>query len=334
MANNTELITGRGEDAHVSSYDMRSFNRAIFGTGKYRFTDAENMEFEVDTVSKLFTIKSGSCMWSGMHIRIEEEEAVSFVSPATTANVYLWLHYKRSASTLVESIEFISTTSNKVESSLIYDKLPDDVAEAYTLFATVEYDAVNNVVRTVSSDFELVKSMSDFYKETTQTLATRFTEQDNRITTLSTEITTKADELETNLNDTIDNFKNIIVAAAHQKFILYSGDPGVLSQGNIEIELSDWATNYALLEIQVNDEKKIITTNGIGNKKISFIVTTNFTSEALEFRKIIFDFNQYAKKITLRYSSIKVSSEALGTTSFTSSLYFKPTISIVGIGEI
>lgn len=170
MAGNIELITGHGESNHISSFDMRASNRATFGKGKYILNDAENMAVEIDTSAKSIKIKSGSCVWSGMHIRIETSDTVSFVSPATSDTVYVWLHYTRSAVNLVEDVEFISTTTNKVDTSLIYDELPDDVTDAYTLFYSFTFNPEGSLASNNKYDFVSVLGMNDFFEQTTQKL--------------------------------------------------------------------------------------------------------------------------------------------------------------------
>ena len=170
MAGNIELITGHGESNHISSFDMRASNRATFGKGKYILNDAENMAVEIDTSAKSIKIKSGSCVWSGMHIRIETSDTIPFVSPATSDTVYVWLHYTRSAGNLVEDVEFVSTTTSKVDTSLIYDELPDDVTDAYTLFYSFTYNPEGSLTSNVKSDFVIVLGMNDFFEQTTQKL--------------------------------------------------------------------------------------------------------------------------------------------------------------------
>ena len=321
MANNTELITGRGEDAHVSSFDMRAFNRAVFGTGKYRFTDAENMVFEVDTVGKTFVVKSGSCMWSGMHIRVEEEETVTFVSPATTANVYLWLHYKREPSTLIESVEFVSTTSSKVNTSLIYNELPDDVAEAYTLFATIEYDAANNLVRTTSNEFELVKGMSQFYAETTQ-----------KLTNQSAEIDGKVAELETNLNDTLTSFNTTIINTAYNAAFLFDGYIDNSSYRK-EFDLEDQWYNYRVLVFEIENMQYVRyrPTPSYANTEVVIPLPLTFGSDAVTFRQIKMEL--YHKKIIVEgYNHTKIYRGPAGT-YFDTSSSFKTKMKIYGIGK-
>ena len=311
MANNTELITGRGADAHVSSFDMRAFNRAVFGTGKYRFTDAENMVFEVDTVGKTFVVKSGSCMWSGMHIRVEEEETVTFVSPATTANVYLWLHYKREPSTLIESVEFVSTTSSKVNATLIFNELPDDVAEAYTLFATVEYDAANNLVRTTSNEFELVKGMSEFFKETTE-----------KLTNQSAEISEKVTELETNLN-------SIAVEQAYKFAFLFNDN--VEASTNKTYYMENNFFDYRVLVFRFDDYQYVWyrPIPWYSNMDVVIPLEPLFDSSSITIRKLTIKFN-YAT-FSARYSQTRVYRDTVGT-YFENSSSFNRNVKIYGIG--
>lgn len=327
MANNTELITGHGVDAHISSFDIRAFNRAVFGTGKYIFTDAENMTVDVDVLGKLFLIKSGSCMWSGMHIRIENNETVSFVSPATTDNVYLWLHYKRDSASLVETIEFVSTTSTVIDNSLIYDKLPDDVAEAYTLFATFNFDAVNNVVKSSSSVFELVKGMSDFYKETAQKLTTQAADNAIAVANLSEEV-----------NKTISNFKNEMLDTVYGETPLVGAYLKEV-QTRTTLTLNENASNFRMLKITVGDFQALwvddFSKNG-SDGPFDMIVDVSEGDNASSVLKLSFGLGGSRDQIGFSYERTIFSRNSLGqfiTERNTSGLLQK-TVSVYGIGRV
>lgn len=319
MANNTELITGHGEDAHISSFDMRAFNRAVFGAGKYRFTDAENMEFTVDTAGKMFLIKSGSCMWSGMHIRVEDEEAVAFVSPATTSNVYLWLHYTRNSSSLVENVEFTTTTTNKVSSSLIYNDLPDDVTEAYTLFATIEYDNVNKVVKNTTKEFELVKGMSDFYKETTERLTAQAAENASDIASFKNAV-----------NDSIANFKDEIVSTAHNMELLY--DANINATGKRDYDLYFSLHLYRYIVFHIGDYQYIWRRPATYYRNGEIVVPLDpvLYDSSITIRKLTFSY--YDKSIGASYEATRVYRDSLGT-FFEKSTSFNETVKIYGIGK-
>lgn len=243
MASNVELITGHGESDHISSFDMRAANRAIFGKGKYIFSDAENMATGISVNDLNFIIKSGSCMWSGMHIRIEGSKNVSFVSPATTDNVYIWLHYTRDASSLVESVEFVATTSNKANSTLIYDELPDDVAEAYTLFYSFAFNPNTNTVSSLKSEFTVVPGMNDFHTETTQKLNAQAAENAQQLMNLSNEV-----------NEMINGFEGEIPAIALDGFknpIKLGFKDATLSGETVYISLSEQPKNFSLILLKI-----------------------------------------------------------------------------------
>lgn len=238
MASNVELITGHGESDHISSFDMRAANRATFGRGKYIFDDAENMATSISATELNFVIKSGSCMWSGMHIRIEESESVAFVSPASTDTIYIWLHYIRDASSLVESVEFVATTSIKVDSTLIYDELSDNITEAYTLFYSFTFNPNTNTVSSLKSEFTVVSGMNDFYNETTQRLNAQAAANAQQLDNLSNEV-----------EEMISGFEGEMLNAVYDVtklgFVYLNSD-------NTEktLTLSELATNFKALIIQ------------------------------------------------------------------------------------
>lgn len=332
MANNTELITGHGEYNHISSFDVRAFNRAVFGTGKYIFTDAENMALDVDALGKLVFIKSGSCMWSGMHIRIENKETISFVSPATTDNVYLWLHYTRDVTSSVETIEIITTTLTMIDNSLVYDELPDDVTEAYTLFATFNFDAVNNVVKSSSSAFEIVKGMSDFYKETTQKLTSQAATNAETIAALSAEV-----------NNTIQNFKSEMMNIVYGTSELASETLGTISSSK-NISLSESVSNFKMLKIQIGQWQGLWIDGFIPESEYTSSDTFRMIAKIevgdSEVKIIEVNFSFYGKETkTLRVRSnvTRFYRGSLGSFETSSSLNsgtISDTIQIYGIGRI
>lgn len=236
---NLELITGHGEADHISSFDMRASNRATFGKGKYILTDADNMTATVNTDEKTLTISAGSCMWSGMHIRNESAITVPFVSPATSNPVYYWLHYTRN-SNLVESVEIVSTTAMTVNADLIYDELPDDVTEAYTLFCSFSFNPNGNAVSIFKNEFKLVSGMSSFYDETTQ-----------RLNATNADITNKVDSYETYLA----NYESQIPLIAFDGFVnpVLLGSTSGNSSTLESFSLTDSIYNYALAWISITE---------------------------------------------------------------------------------
>lgn len=142
MAVSVDLITGHGETDHITSFDARAENRALFGGGKYILDNADTqyLNYAIEPSLAKITITPGSLMWSGMHIRVEEEKSTSYATPATTGEVKVWLHYMRDAETFVESVEFVTTTGADPASDLIQDNLTDEATEAYTLFCSFIHD--------------------------------------------------------------------------------------------------------------------------------------------------------------------------------------------------
>lgn len=164
MALSVGLITGHGDGEHVTSFDARAFNRSMFGRGKYILQDAENLKVQISALTGTVQISAGSCLWSGMHIRVEEEGSFTYTTPASTDYVYVWLHYIRNPENLVESVEFVTTTGNKPELELIADEITDEMTEAYTLFCSFTHDTATNTAQSISSDFALRLPLDDTAK--------------------------------------------------------------------------------------------------------------------------------------------------------------------------
>lgn len=232
-----ELITGHGESDHISSFDMRASNRGTFGKGKYILSDAENMATTIDVGEKTLVISTGSCVWSGMHIRTEEKINVPFVSPASTDYVYFWLHYVRDASTLVESIEIVSTTSNTVSTDLIYDELPDDVTEAYTLFYSFTFNPNGNIPNNLKNEFALIKGMNDFFEETTQKLNAQAADNAQKLDKLTGDVNNKIAEFE-------GEMLNAVYDVTSLGSVFFSSDDTEKT-----LTLSELATNFKMLLI-------------------------------------------------------------------------------------
>lgn len=240
---NLELITGHGESDHISSFDIRASNRATFGKGKYILTDDNNMATTISAVEKTLSISAGSCVWSGMHIRTEKTINIPFVSPASTDYVYFWLHYVRDASTLVESVEIVSTTSNKVNADLIFDELPDDVTEAYTLFYSFTFNPNGNIPNNLKNEFVLIKGMNDFFEETTQKLNAQAAENAQQLQKLSTDVNNLIYGFEGRIPSiALDGFKNPVLLG----FADYT-----TNSSEKAISLSESASNFALIQIRI-----------------------------------------------------------------------------------
>lgn len=164
-----ELITGHGADNHISSNDFRAFNRANFGQGRYILNDENNMVVSVSAVTGSISIASGSCMWSGMHIRLASPETLTYIVPATTQTVGIYLHYTKDVDTLIETVE-LKAFIGSVPSPIV-DDLSDNTSEAYTLFYSFTAsatDATNAkyVFKNIKSNDDIENLISDTNSET------------------------------------------------------------------------------------------------------------------------------------------------------------------------
>lgn len=149
-----ELITGHGSDNHISSNDFRAFNRANFGQGRYILKDENNMTVTVSAATGDISIASGSCMWSGMHIRLASAERLTYVVPTTSQTVGIYLHYTKNADTLVEAVELKAFIGSAP--SPIVDTLSDNTTEAYTLFYS--FSATSTEATNANYAFKFAKS--------------------------------------------------------------------------------------------------------------------------------------------------------------------------------
>ena len=188
MALIASLITGHGETEHITSFDVRAYNRAMFGGGKYILQDEDNLKTQVSALTGTIQISKGSCLWSGMHIRVEEEGSLSYTSPASTNYVYVWLHYVRNPENLVESVEFVTTTGTKPETNLIFDNLTEEATEAYTLFCSFTHDTSSNSVVGLTSDFSARHPLDDTAKSLTSSFGALQTNVSNKLQEVSDEV--------------------------------------------------------------------------------------------------------------------------------------------------
>lgn len=156
-----ELITGVGESNHVSSNDFRAFNRANFGQGRYILKDADNMEVIVSAPTGNISIASGSCMWSGMHIRLPSTEQINYIVPSAGQMIYVYLHYVKDVSTGIESVDFQVRQGTKLSSTT--DNLNDNTVEAYTLFCS--FSALPTSFDNLKCDFKIIKSHEELEKD-------------------------------------------------------------------------------------------------------------------------------------------------------------------------
>lgn len=149
-----ELITGVGASDHISSNDFRAFNRANFGQGRYILNDADNMEVNVSAPAGIISISEGSCMWSGMHIRLSSAEQIRYTVPSSAQMIYVYLHYTKDASTGVESVDFEVKQGIKLSSTT--DNLDDNTLDAYTLFCS--FAAYPTSASDITVFFKTIKS--------------------------------------------------------------------------------------------------------------------------------------------------------------------------------
>lgn len=152
-----ELITGVGAEPHISSNDFRAFNRANFGQGRYILKDADDMAITVSAPTGNISIAEGSCLWSGMHIRVSSQENLTYVVPTTAQTVRVYLHYTKNSETQVESVEFVVTVGEEL--APIVDNLGDSTVEAYTVFYS--FTASSSSITNAIYDFQPAKSHAE-----------------------------------------------------------------------------------------------------------------------------------------------------------------------------
>lgn len=173
MAVNVSLMTGHGETEHVTSFDARALNRSILGKDKYLLFETtgekDYIKVQVSPLTGEIQISKGALLYSGMFIRVEEG-LISYTTPATTDYVYVWLHYQRNPENLVETVEFVTTTSSKPNADLIYDAIEDDVTEAYTLFYTFLHNVETNTISNSSCSFNRRLPLADTFRQVADTL--------------------------------------------------------------------------------------------------------------------------------------------------------------------
>lgn len=249
-----ELITGHGSDNHISSNDFRAFNRANFGQGRYILKDENNMAVTVSAATGGISIASGSCMWSGMHIRLSSAESLTYVVPTTSQTVGVYLHYTKNADTLVEAVE-LKAFIGSVPSPII-DKLSDNTTEAYTLLYS--FTASATAITNAEYAFEMAKSNDEI--ESLIAEANSETVLFSGSAALNSSIT---------LTESFRNFRELIfyVGSDFCGRVLTSD----ISGGNIDVPMfgaSKWSnTNdtylrVATVRLSITSETKLQYTNG------------------------------------------------------------------------
>lgn len=245
-----ELITGHGETDHISSYDMRAFNRSVFGKGRYVFEDAEKMTVTPTASQLKIEIASGSCMWSGMHIRNNDTETLRYISPADSDYVYVWLHYTKDVSTGVEKVEFAVTTAATVDTSLIFDAIDDETSEAYTLFAKFYHNKATTSATKLTTGFENVASMKSFFEEVTQKLNVQSADIDSRLTQQNDAVNQKILTATSELSKEISSTATDILDNVYNQKLIGESDAD-------EITLTERADNFQALYI-VDDYTRLL----------------------------------------------------------------------------
>lgn len=271
-----ELITGVGETNHVSSNDFRAFNRAIFGQQRYILKDADNMDVVVSAVTGDISIATGSCVWSGMHIRIASVENLKYIVPVSTQRINIYLHYTKSIETFVESVEFVVLQGS--EASPIVNELDDDTIEAYTLFYS--FDATSTAISNINKAFDSVISQSDIVDEVNKSIA-------------NATATTVLFEGEAGAGSTIDlsesfkNFKELEISFAGINIVLPIGHARILTQNiterfSVGAVLGMRSTTEALnIGFECKSETKFYVEGGNG------VYVTSKSSYTVNVRKII-----------------------------------------------
>lgn len=243
MAISAALITGHGDGEHITSFDARAFNRSMFGKGKYILQDADNLKVQVSALTGTIQISAGSCLWSGMHIRVEEEGAVTYTTPASTDYVYVWLHYLRNPENLVESVEFVATSGAKPELGLIVDNLTDEMTEAYTLFCSFTHDTATNTAQGITSDFAFRSPLDDTAKSQSSSQSALQTSVANQITTLSNTVASQVEDL----TDKVDSTSSDILTKIGTELVNLG-----TKKLNEQIYLSESLENFTFIGIQVS----------------------------------------------------------------------------------
>jgi hypothetical protein len=91
------------------------------------------MEIIVSAPTGNVVVSAGSCMWSGMHIRLSSQETLRYTVPASAQKVSVYLHYTKNVDTQVEAVEFVLSVGSERSTT---NHLEDGTVEAYTLFCS------------------------------------------------------------------------------------------------------------------------------------------------------------------------------------------------------
>lgn len=270
------LITGRKGEAHISSTDIRSQNRAIYGSGLYRLKDTSIPEIEIGENSLKLT--AGSFMWYGLHIKVDSQysEDKTF---SGTQNWQLRLQYSKTASgnDYTESVKafFIQSTSSPVGFSSDNDTTATTIVAKFTtidgkLNGDITYYA--DIVGEFNSDIETVESNFLSFKTTTETQLA------NKISKPKLLCTDSLSNKIFGLNDLYTNYQFLIFS------LKYIGS-----------EKDD--SNCFIIPVQQIQDKKIAATFVGSNHNLK----NNFQSTFMIFLEFIFYENN--KAVALGYAT-------------------------------
>jgi hypothetical protein len=118
------------------------------------------MAIDVSAPAGNITIASGSCLWSGMHIRNVGAENLSYVVPSTSQTVNVYLHYTKNTDTLVENVSFEVSVGHTL--TPIVNSLNDNTIDAYTLFCS--FTATSSSATNYVYGFQSIKSIDEMEK--------------------------------------------------------------------------------------------------------------------------------------------------------------------------
>lgn len=148
MANNLELITGKYGTPHISSMDVRAFNRSIFGAESlYVLNDGDGCKITASASSSGLTvnISEGSMLWNGMHIRNKATTTVTTTSIIGSAAVaQLDLIYVQANT--IEGVQFVLRAGSP---STNY-KFSDSTIDAECTIATIRFSTTSSTVTSIT----------------------------------------------------------------------------------------------------------------------------------------------------------------------------------------
>lgn len=154
------LVTGRKGEAHITSADIRSQNRSVYGKGVYRLPD-QNVCSTITTASSRIVVTAGSYMWYGMHIRITENYEIP-VSFSGTQNWRVMFNYSKTASgnDYVENVTLTADNSSAVPTGFTSDE--DTSASIVIARLTTSNGTISGDVRYEAMIMNTLADTSDY----------------------------------------------------------------------------------------------------------------------------------------------------------------------------